>query len=72
MKTDLDYCVKLPHHSDTEATMDISISNYSDGPQIFVKVDRTGITLNRADLHQLVNVLNRYDEALRIMEGVKS
>ena len=69
MKTHLDYSTKLPHHEDTEATMDVSITNYQDGPVMSVEVEKKRVTLNRAEIDQLRQIFIRYEKAQAVLEG---
>jgi hypothetical protein len=69
MKTHLDYSITLPHHDDTEATMNVSITNYQDGAVMSVEVEKKRITLNRAEVDQLRQIFIRYEKAQDTMEG---
>lgn len=70
MKTHLDFTVDIPHHSeDTEAVLNVSITNYSSGPLMTVATDGQRISLNRTELENLLAILDRYDDAQKIMEG---
>ena len=71
MKTHLDYSITLPHHEDSEATMEVSISGYTcDGPKMSVKVDGQRITLTSDEVIELAGVFSKYLRAQRLLEGV--
>lgn len=74
MKTNLDYSTKIPHHDDESAILNISITNYQDGARMtisreYVAQTLTRINLNRKELESLLAILDRYDDAQKIMEG---
>lgn len=70
MKTHLDYAVVIPHHSeDTEAALDVIVTNYSSGPLMTITTEKNRISLNRTELESLLAILDRYDDAQKIMEG---
>ena len=73
MKTQLDFCTTIPNlSSNPEDTMVVSITNYSDGPIMSVTQDSRRITLNRAEITQLLDVFNKYEMAQAVLEGEKS
>lgn len=75
MKSNLDFNTEIPHHSeDQDAVLNVSITTYSDGPVMSVSGDPklkafSSISLNRTELESLLAILDRYDEAQKIMEG---
>lgn len=71
MKNNLDYSTTIPHHDDPEAAMDVSITAYEDGPIVFIKLNNNEhINLNRTEIETLLALLDLYDNAQKIMEGL--
>lgn len=75
MKTNLDYTTEIPHHDDESAVLKVSISNYGDGPIMSVAGEPhlssiSRISLNRTELESLLTILDRYEGAQKVMEGM--
>lgn len=72
MKNSLDYSTRIAHHEYTDAYLDVSITNYQDGARMSILTsDKQRVTINKSELIQLSNILNRYEEAEAILEGGK-
>lgn len=72
MKDNLDFSTRIAHHDDPEAYLDVSITNYQDGARMSITTSgKQRVTINKAELIQLSNILNRYEEAEKILNGEK-
>ncbi len=74
MKNNFDFTTEIPHHEDESAVLKVSITNYSDGTIMSITADpkltsMANIILNRKELETLLALLDRYDDAQKIMNG---
>ncbi len=71
MQDNLDFTTDIPHHDDDSAVLKVSITNYSDEHIMRITGDTAmnTITLNRKELETLLALLDRYDDAQKIMKG---
>lgn len=70
MKDSLVYTTEIPHHDDEDAVLKVSITNYADGPIMFLlSEDNQRISLNRAEINQLSEIMSKYENAKTILEG---
>ncbi len=73
MKDNLDFTTEIPHHEDESAVLKVSIKAYSDGPIMSMYLNRSSsIAVNRKELETLLALLDRYDDAQKIMKGEAS
>lgn len=69
MKTHLDFTVDIPNPSDdAEATMQVSITNYTDGPVMTIVQDTKRVRFNKVEIRELLSIFNRYEQAQAILE----
>lgn len=70
MRDNLDFSTRISHHEDTEAYLDVSITNYQEGARVSILTcDKQRVTLNREELLRITAILNAYEQAETIMEG---
>ncbi len=74
MKDRIDFDTEIPHHDDESAVLKVSITTYSDGPIMHIAGEPhlstiSSITVNRKELETLLALLDRYDDAQKIMKG---